>query len=189
MNKLLTNSNRKLAQDGIYVWSLPALQTCPMAGACKAYCYANKGFYRMPTAIALRTRNLKTSQSIEFTEMMIAEINANKKIRTVRIHDGGDFYNAAYLEKWIAIAQACPTVDFYAYTKMVSLVKAHMIPKNLRTIFSYGGKEDALITSQDRRAQIFTTIEDMVAKKFDNSSISDLVAAYGPSNKIGLIAH
>jgi len=50
---LLTNGNRELAKDGVFTWTLPALNarltngknhvTCPNAGICAKLCYALAG--------------------------------------------------------------------------------------------------------------------------------------------------
>jgi hypothetical protein len=42
---------------------------------------------------------------------------ATQKTKTFRIHVAGDFYSSTYTRKWIAIVQALPDVQFYAYTR------------------------------------------------------------------------
>lgn len=186
--KLLTYNNSKLKPDGIAVWSLPAGKTCPMAGACAVFCYAKKGFYRMSGPNNLRARNHKVSLKADFIERMDQELKTGKN-HTVRIHDSGDFYNAAYVEKWIEIAKRNPSIFFYAYTKSVALLKSYTLPDNFKITFSYGGKEDHLITAADRQAKIYKDFETMSRDGYANASHSDLVTAYGYNNKIGLIAH
>ena len=47
---------------------------------------------------------------------MIAEVH-RRWAGCVRIHVSGDFNSAEYVRKWVAIARACPTTRFYAYTR------------------------------------------------------------------------
>ena len=55
--KLLTQ-NSKLKKTSLITgkktldFALPAISTCPMAGKCKKYCYANKGAYLWPNVKA-----------------------------------------------------------------------------------------------------------------------------------------
>jgi Gene product 88 len=189
MGNLLTMNNSKLKADGIHVWSLEAGKTCPMAAACAKYCYAKKGAYTWPGTVKKRRDNFQLTLRDDFVALMNAEIKSKKKIHTVRVHDSGDFYNSAYLEKWIQISKDNPAVVFYAYTKSVLLVKNHILPENLRVTFSIGGLQDNLITPADRQARIFNDFETMTSEGYANASHSDLVTAYGPVNKIGLIAH
>jgi hypothetical protein len=54
----------------------------------------------------------------DFTAIIINEIKRKRvKPVAIRIHATGDFYSQSYLNKWIEIAAALPSVDFYAYTK------------------------------------------------------------------------
>lgn len=68
-------------------------------------------------AIATRHRlNLISSLSPRFAASVAREIRRNF-IRVVRIHVGGDFYSKRYIRNWIRIVRACPTVQFFAYTR------------------------------------------------------------------------
>jgi hypothetical protein len=40
-----------------------------------------------------------------------------KKFTHVRIHESGDFYNQAYVNKWVEIVKHFPNLQFLAYTK------------------------------------------------------------------------
>jgi len=61
-------------------------------------------------------KHLKESQRSDFVEVMAAEIEM-KKAEVVRWHSCGDFYSAEYADKWAKVAEACPTVIFYGYTR------------------------------------------------------------------------
>lgn len=111
---MLTPGNGKLG-DGIYVWSLPAVDTCPGASpACLKHCYARRGRVRLQRRRYLA--NLEASQGNGFVALMVREIH-RRFVGCVRIHVSGDFYSAAYVKAWTEIVRACPHVRFYAYTR------------------------------------------------------------------------
>jgi hypothetical protein len=59
-----------------------------------------------------------------------------------RIHESGDMYSQAYLNKWIEIAKQMPHVFFYTYTKAFKWDYSQ-VPSNMRVIF------DAIIVEPD----------------------------------------
>lgn len=159
--KLLTKGNSKVS---CHVFSLPAIVTCPCAGYCARWCYARQGTYRFPIVKKKRQINYEISQdTMQFMAMMHDEIGGKK--RTIRIHDSGDFYSYDYLQAWLMVAANNPQAVFYCYTKMVSLFKmakeACYFPDNLHYVFSFGGKEDHLITGDDRSCRMFADKLDM----------------------------
>ena len=96
----------------------------PDEQGCKKHCYAKRHIEIYPSAKASYLRNFEISQGPDFEALMIAEIQANKplkKIGILRIHVAGDFYCQDYIDKWIRIAKANPTISFYAYTKAYNL--------------------------------------------------------------------
>ena len=119
-----------------------------------------------------------------------AELAKKKGMKTVvRIHDSGDFYSKKYFTSWLNIANQCPAVLFYGYTKMVSLVKrnAALIPTNLKLCFSFGGKEDRLIDVEtDCHSKVF---KDAFASDYADASHDDMILALGTNHKIGLMYH
>src|SRR5262245_34717369 len=113
MNRL-TLGNGKLG-DGIYVFSLPALTTCPGATpVCQRHCYALRG------RVLLQRRryhaNLAATRHAAFVPAMCREIH-RRFVGCVRVHVSGDFYSAAYVRAWTDIARACPQTKFFAYTR------------------------------------------------------------------------
>jgi hypothetical protein len=114
LRNLLQLGNTKLG-EGIYTFSLPAIATCPGASpSCRRECYALRGRF-----IFLRRayrRYLAASQEPGFAARMIREIR-RRWAGCVRIHVSGDFYSAEYVRKWAAVAHACPTTRFFAYTR------------------------------------------------------------------------
>jgi len=198
----LKQGNRELRKDGIFVWSIPALNarlsdgsnfvTCPNAGVCANLCYARSGTYRFSNVYAAHLRNLEaTFDLLGWTAEMIAELEAPRFRggKYVRIHDAGDFYSAEYLQAWADIAQATPDVTFYAYTKEVEMVKAATLPDNLRIVFSMGGKQDHLVGPDDRHAEVFPDLETLHAAGYQDQTASDLLAITLPTNRIGIPAN
>lgn len=201
----LRRGNRDLARAGTYVWSLPALRatmpdgstmmTCPNAGVCAAPCYARHGTYRFRNVREAHLRNLVATLDAErWTEEMVAEL-AHPRFdgAWTRIHDSGDFYSRRYAEAWCEIAARSPLTTFYAYSKEVSLLKAlrdeWRIPPNLHIIYSLGGKEDHLVDrDRDRHADVFPTLEALLAAGYHDQADDDRLAVLGPI-RVGIVAN
>ena len=202
--KVLFRQNSKLKKDNIFQFSLPAykgivfrndiqeeLKTCPNAGKCVNYCYASSGNYIFKNVLLVHSRNLNFVINFpeEFINLAIKEIS-EKKISILRIHDSGDFFSEDYLNLWIRIIQKFPNVQFYAYSKQVSLFKTKMLPKNFTVVYSFGGQQDKLIDeNKDRFSKVFQTESILNKLSFQNVSTSDLKASQKRFRKIGLIAH
>lgn len=208
--KLLTQ-NAKMQKSStneftVVNWTIPAFQsktglrTCPNAGLCAIGCYARQGAYRFGNVASVHEKKLELTQSDNFVQEMLIEINKWLKKRSVkhlkvRIHDAGDFYNVDYLNKWINIMtyfENNSKVSFYAYTKQVKMFQdeSSRLPKNFRVIFSYGGKQDELIQIEtDFHSRVFETIDELLANGYVDASQDDMIAAIGNCNKIGLVYH
>ncbi len=114
MRALFTRGNDKTGPD-LYCWSLPAGKTCPGASTvCARECYAQRGRFRLPCSDY--RENLKAARAASFVTRARWEI-ARRFIRVLRIHVAGDFFSAAYVRKWVAIARSCPQTTFLAYTR------------------------------------------------------------------------
>lgn len=134
---------------------LKILNTCPSAGICRKFCYAQKGGYvqfNRTQLLLTRKLNFLFNNWDKFKSMLLNEINKidnrNKKrgIKTViRWHDSGDFLSEKYLNAAFDIAKASPDVLHYTYTKMVGMASNTDVPKNFVFNFSFGGKEDEKI--------------------------------------------
>jgi hypothetical protein len=141
---LLSKSNQKLKKDGIVSFGLPAIKTCPGAGACKKLCYACSGNYFYPNVTEAQARRQRAAMGdyMDFIGQINYELGEGKKrAKAVRIHDSGDFFNQEYLERWMELAQENPDVTFYAYTKSHMLDFKHK-PTNLLIIGSMGSTDD-----------------------------------------------
>jgi len=116
---MLTPGNKKLGQHLIWGFGLPsgtAAVCVGMTPTCRTHCYAvrTEG-YRRRAAVRYR-RNLVRSQRRDFVRRMRALLVANH-ILVVRIHTGGEFYSAAYAQKWVEIARRSRRVRFFTYTR------------------------------------------------------------------------
>jgi hypothetical protein len=115
-----------------------------------------------------------------------------KKVDFLRIHDSGDYYSPAYLEKWLQIARNNPQTKFYSYTKSVPLFENVELPENFDVIFSQGSKVDFLIEPETmRHSKIFKSAEELTIAGYVDASKIDLYATkwYNKNHKVGLIFH
>lgn len=206
--------NGKMAKSGggtywIWNWGITAYAaevngrkfvTCPWAGTCgkEGGCYALQGSYTWDkVAKAYYDRLLGTLDESfveKMSESIAAKVNSRaRKGRTVaiRIHDSGDFYNGKYLAKWIEIMERFPEVEFYAYTKAISLMHLFEIngrlPGNFTVIASEGGTE--AVPAGLRHSRVFESHEALVAAGYDDATSDDSVAFTSKSGKIGLVYH
>jgi len=190
-NSKIRKSKKRTFNFGIPAFlSTSGLKTCPNAGACAKGCYALAGAYRFSTVAQAFERRLAVTQNADFVPLMLREIDLNRAER-IRIHDSGDFYSEEYLDAWLAIVKARPQVEFYAYTKMVSLFNRRKrdIPKNFVVIYSFGGTEDKLIdVTKDRHSLVFTSLQSLKRAGYANASEQDDVAL-GSNPCIGLVYH
>lgn len=190
----LSQPNMKLSKSNatIYSFGLPAKATCPNADACIKGCYCGRGGYIYKQAREKRERNYCLSLSDEFVRVMSAEIqylDCIYKNLMIRIHDSGDFYSAEYMDKWIAIAEANPTIKFYGYTKMIIWYHAREmmgLPANFALIQSYGGKEDAFI-DKDMAHAIVIKDKESLPDGYTIGNDDDL--SYLSTNKIAFVYH
>tara|TARA_Y100000593_G_scaffold44532_1_gene84951 strand:+ start:1165 stop:1767 length:603 start_codon:yes stop_codon:yes gene_type:complete len=199
---LLTNNNKKLKKSSIknnakiFEFNLPAYKTvkgktvCPFAKDCIKFCYAKKGSYTWKNTVKKYDDNYHLSKKDIFIDTVNNEIKRKRKITHVRVHSSGDYYSPKYLNKWVKIARQNPNQIYYSYTKSVAMAKAlKNKPKNLKFIFSLGGKQDNLINLKtDRHAKIFNNEAELLAEGYINASDDDL-NALTPNKKVGLIYH
>jgi len=189
----LSDGNTKLKADGIWSFNLIPVIHCPMAGACKSYCYATVGQQAFRSGVLRRARAFLATMQADFVERMVAEVERAVKrgLRAVRVHDSGDFYSAEYMLAWFEVARRLPHVKFYAYTKMVVLARrlASVTPDNFKLIQSLGGVADARIDQSLPHSRIFDSVEALRAAGYADASESDAPAAFGDNPRIGLVIH
>ena len=201
MNLLTQNSKIKKTSKHFGVklmnFGIPAYKsasgklTCPMADACVKFCYAKKGAYIWSNVQPAFEARYQLSKTDKFVDAVNDEIR-RKKPDYVRVHDSGDYYSKAYLNKWIAVAIHNPSVRFYSYTNMIDMIKKTDLPENYDIIFSDSGKQKNLIDeTNDRHTKIFASSGDLNDAGYVDSSDYDLNATkwYSKSKKVGLIFH
>ena len=208
--KTVFSQNAKMkrsSQNGIhlYNWGIPAFKsqngmiTCPNAGRCVIGCYAKQGAYVWGNVAAAYENRLSLSRIKGFEQVIVYHIDRLvKKHKTglvmIRIHDSGDFYSESYYETWNSIAKAFQhetRVKFYAYTKMVQLLKslADTRSSNFEIIYSLGGKQDNLIHFEtDRHSKVFKDEASLIAAGYIDASHDDMLALT-QNKKVGLVYH
>lgn len=201
MNLLTQNSKLKKTSKklGVRVFNfgIPAYKsasgklTCPMADGCVKFCYAKKGAYIWSNVQPAFEKRYELSKTDKFVDAIYNEI-VKKKPDYVRVHDSGDYYSKAYLQKWIDIALLFPEVKFYSYTNMVDMILKASLPDNYDIIFSDSGKQKHLINERKHRhTRIFSTNSDLVSSGYVDASNIDLMATkwFSKNHKVGLIFH
>jgi hypothetical protein len=200
------NSKLKKAKDKGYLiqsFNLPAGESCPGAGECKAFCYAKSGFYRMTTVVNRYKENMTATKDLALfvaqmgldLQTMINRAQKRSLTPVIRLHTSGDFYSPAYFKAWLGLMAAFPGLKFYAYTKspfVRAMVKsgAIIIPTNFVLIYSLGSVADRRINQDtDRHAKIFDSAEALAIAGYDDASNDDTVAFLSPTGKIGLVIH
>ena len=183
--------NSKLNKDGIISINLPPLLTCPYAGECKKYCYAQVGQQSMGYAKQKRLNNFNLwgDNPTKFEELLKQEIHQAGRLIN-RWMDSGDIPSIDFLRLMIRIANHFPDRIFYAYSKSIPIILEYgweNLPTNLKIIQSYGGTADHLIDESKPFAKIFKTEED-IPSDFTNASHSDYLAATS-ATKLGIAVH
>jgi len=200
MNLLTQNSKIKKTSKhfgvNLFNFSIPAYKsksgeiTCPLAGECVKFCYAQKGFYKLSSKWA--ELKFEATKKESFIDDMIKDIKA-KKAEFVRVHDSGDYYSKEYLLKWFEIAKKMPDIKFYSYTNNINMIKKlKNIPENYDFIFSDSGKQSHLIDKKvDRHTKIFKSLEDLEKAGYKNASEYDLYSTkwFNNTKKVGLVFH
>ena len=201
MNLLTQNSKLKKTSKAldlrVFNFGIPAYKsasgklTCPMADECVKFCYAKKGAYIWSNVQPAFENRYQLSKTNYFVGAMNYEIK-RKKPDYVRVHDSGDYYSKAYLQKWIKIAIHNPDVKLYSYTNMVDMILNTSLPSNYDIIFSDSGKQKHLINERKHRhTKIFTSTSDMLSAGYTDASSVDLMATkwFNKTNKVGLVFH
>ena len=201
MNLLTQNTKLKKTSKAlglrVFNFGIPAYKsatgtlTCPMADECVKFCYAKKGAYIWSNVQPAFEKRYQLSKTDDFIDAMDNEIK-RKKPDYVRVHDSGDYYSKAYLQKWIQIAIHNPEVKFYSYTNMVDMILNTSLPSNYDIIFSDSGKQKNLIDERKHRhTKIFTSTSDMLSAGYTDASAVDLMATkwFNKTNKVGLVFH
>ena len=187
MSLTFTHGNAKL-NKGTVIFSLPAGFTCPGALDClsmavigdngkrtikdgeftKFRCFAASSEVQYDACYNNRQNNFKAIVHALREGNCADLINSSlqkarkKSTKLVRIHESGDFFNAAYLQAWVMVALHNPDLKFYCYSKNLPLFVNLTLPENFYLTASYGGKFDYLIDEGmfPRYSKVFMTEDD-----------------------------
>ena len=181
-----STGNAKINKNTL-IFNLPAGKTCPGAMFCKSFavvtlegrkiadgphtefrCFAassevqyDQVFYNRADNFAQVLDVMKNGNLADFINTELHK-NLKKKHTRVRIHESGDFFNAAYLQAWVMVASMNPSIDFYCYSKSLNLFVGLDLPENFYLTASYGGKFDYLIDEGyfPRYAKVVQSVDD-----------------------------
>lgn len=156
----------------VYEWNLPTGSTCPFALECKVSVDRITGkfkredkSYRCYAANAERFPAVRKSRWENFEMAKAGRLpNMPSKVKAVRIHAAGDFYNQEYFDLWLDYCTQHPDVEFWAYTKSVGywVERLDQIPANLTLTASYGGRRDELIERYGLKSvRVFPSADDV----------------------------
>src|ERR1700679_2397475 len=148
-----SQGNAKLS-DSILIFSLPAGHTCPGALKCLSKadqttgkitdgskmefrCYAASQEATYGTVRTARWYNWDLLQQHKtFDEKLRLLLNSleyyfdqSAKIKSVRVHGSGDFFNQEYFDAWMRAAELFSDKRFYAYTKALNFWVDYMLAR------------------------------------------------------------
>lgn len=156
----LQKNNDKI--QGAFIFNLPTRVTCPgSTKCCRDICYARcqERFYHHVVP-QYRASMYEVAQSSKFKDVIIAALTLElqgSKIRALRIHESGDFFSQDYLDAWVAIIRAFPSISFWAYTKSYMLdFKEALKLKNLNLRYSVDPTTEHLPKQKIARAVVAT---------------------------------
>lgn len=100
----------------MYMWNMPATKL--QCGRICPNCYARREEARWPSVRKAREARYQASLQPDFSSRIIAELRALRKPpKYFRVHASSEFYSQSYIDSWVTIAKAFPTITFYTYTK------------------------------------------------------------------------
>ena len=89
------------------------------------------------------------------------------KIRILRIHSGGDFFQQDYFDAWLNVAISMPDIIFYAYTTSLQMwvKRIGQIPPNFKLTASRESRQAHLIEEEALRQSIIVrTVQEAMEK-------------------------
>ena len=183
----VSTGNEKLKSNAkvlFLIWNIPAQITCPYAtDHCTKFCYAKKAETMYPDCLPCREKNLKLSMSDSFVTDMINLISIklnhlkNGRVIRFRIHESGDFYSRAYVQKWLQIIRYFADDDrirFMAYTKSVYFFRNVNLSEYKNFVLRFSLWDDTDIVQENTAYELglptYTALsEEDLAKEIPNS--------------------
>jgi hypothetical protein len=118
MTKLTQPGNTKLGSH-THMFNLPA--THEVCNTRCSGCYAAREQVRFPSVLKARQSRLEAALKPDFASRIKSELsNLRKPPRFFRLHASGEFMAHSYVDAWLDIASAFPSITFYAYTKRLA---------------------------------------------------------------------
>ncbi|MDP6991350.1 MAG: hypothetical protein QGF89_01540 [Candidatus Marinimicrobia bacterium] len=207
-NSKLKKMIRKLGLT-LKTFTLPAGHTCPGAKDCLSRadrqtgkiqdgpdtqfrCFAASAEATYPSLRKMVWHNLgllKDSlvDGVDACADLICE-SLPKKFDIMRVHVGGDYFNAKYLQAWIEVAKRNPDKVFYSYSKSLHFFKQFALPENLVLTASRGGKHDELIDLHGWKEALVVYSEQEAKERDLEIDHDDTHAAFGKEN-FALLIH
>ena len=161
----------------VYSFDLLSGWACPMAMDCKSKAVADaNGKRHIEDGPDTKWRCFSASQEVQYTNTYMLRHGNWQSLRAmtedemveailaampddagiVRVHVGGDFFNAAYFRAWLRVAELRPDVLVYAYTKSLPYWVANRervdACPNLVLTASRGGRCDHMIDEHGLRS-------------------------------------
>ena len=141
MKKRLTRGNKKVKA---WMFSLPPIKSCLSCNECATSCYAVKSYRQYPNVKVLWDSNFALLKHDMFKlyddlDKQLNNISKRSKLKIVRIHQSGDFYNQEYVNMWHDLTKKYSNITFYGYTKVSKILdisKLDSLP-NVNIIDSY----------------------------------------------------
>lgn len=173
-------------------FSIPHGVTCPgRTETCASLCYVTTGKMNLPVAHRSRDTQLKVVLALLraglFAQKLSATIQASS-IRTLRIHDSGDFMSPAYTRAWFQACKQLKSTQFWAYTRsfvipgiLLELVKLSKL-KNVAIWISADKDNWLKAVSTYREYPSFAGIAFMETK--DDQEISQALAGMLPRKNL-----
>ncbi len=160
----------------VYEWNLPTGTTCPFAAGCKVVVDRETGKmtskadqYRCYAASSERFPAVRHHRWTNFDYALAGGVPIIPNgCSAIRIHASGDFFNQAYFDMWLKLAQCRPDVEMWAYTKSISYWVNRLgdIPDNLILTASYGGRQDYLIEKHNlKNVVVYNDVNDVPADR------------------------
>jgi len=169
----------------LYAVSLLSGWTCPFAEDCLSKVRTIGGKRKLVDGPKTQFRCFSASQEVQYTNVFNDRLANSLELRglsraelfeqimdslpdnaeIVRIHVAGDFFNPNYFLAWLDVANECPDVIFYAYTKSLTywVDNKDYVDEtpNFVLTASYGGRRDDLIEKHSLRyAKVVFSVEE-----------------------------
>lgn len=164
------NKGKVYSLDLLSGWSCPFAHDClskvhKVGGKSKLVdgpdtqfrCFSASAEVIFPAVYNKRNANYQALRGLTRVEMVeLIRPNIPKDAGIIRLSVGGDFFNQAYFDAILYLAQTTPDILFYGYTKSLPywVKRLAAIPNNLVLTASYGGRCDHLIKEYRLRSAI-----------------------------------